>query len=74
MKKTLFNSKLELNLRKKLLKCYIWSIAFYGAEIGTLQKVDQKYLESSEMWSWRRMEKVGRADHARNEEELHRVK
>ena len=65
MKKTLFNSKLDLNLRKKLLKCYIWSIAFYGAEIGTLQEVDQKYLESFEMWSWRRMEKVGWADHAK---------
>jgi len=23
-KKTLFNSKLDLNLRKKLIKCYIW--------------------------------------------------
>jgi hypothetical protein len=27
-KKTLFTSKLDLNLRKKLVKCYIWSIAF----------------------------------------------
>jgi hypothetical protein len=27
----LFTSKLNLNLRKKLLKCYIWSIALYGA-------------------------------------------
>jgi hypothetical protein len=32
-KKTLFTSKLDLNLRKKLVKCYIWSMAFYGAEI-----------------------------------------
>jgi len=31
-KKTLFTSKLHLNLRKKLVKCYIWSIAVYGAE------------------------------------------
>jgi hypothetical protein len=29
-KKTLFPSKLQL--RKKLVKCYIWSIALYGAE------------------------------------------
>jgi hypothetical protein len=29
--KTLFTSKLDLNLRKKLVKCYIWSIALYGA-------------------------------------------
>jgi hypothetical protein len=55
-KKTLFTSKLDLNLRKKLVKCYIWSIALYGAETWTLQKVDQKYLDSFEMWCWRRME------------------
>ena len=30
--KTLFTNRLDLNLRKKLIKCYIWSMAFYGAE------------------------------------------
>jgi hypothetical protein len=44
-KKTFCTSNLDLNLRKKLVKCYIWSIAFYGAENWTLRKVDQKYLE-----------------------------
>ena len=39
-KKTLFSSKLDLNLRKKLVKWYIWSIALYGAETWTLWKVD----------------------------------
>jgi hypothetical protein len=27
-----FTSKLDLNLRKKVVKCYICSIAFYGTE------------------------------------------
>ena len=36
-KKTLFTSKLDLNLRKKLVKCYIWSVAFYGAETWALR-------------------------------------
>jgi hypothetical protein len=31
-KKTLFTSKLDLELRKKLVKCYIWSIALHGSE------------------------------------------
>ena len=31
-KKTLFTSKLDLNLRKKLVNCYIWSMALYGVE------------------------------------------
>jgi hypothetical protein len=28
----LFTSKLDLSLRKSLVKCYIWSISFDGAE------------------------------------------
>jgi hypothetical protein len=50
MKNTLFTRKLDLNLRKKLVKCYIRSIALYGAETWTLRKVDQKYMENFEMW------------------------
>jgi hypothetical protein len=57
-KKTLFTSKLDVNLRKKLVKCYISNIALCGAETWTLRKVDHKYLESFEMWCWRRMEKI----------------
>ena len=45
-KKTLFTSKLDLNLRKKLIKCCIWSMALYGTETWTLRAADQKYLES----------------------------
>jgi hypothetical protein len=56
--KTLFTSKLDLNLRKKLVKCYIGSINLYGAETWTLRKLDQKYVESFEMWCCRRMEKI----------------
>jgi hypothetical protein len=48
-KKNLFTRKLDLNLRKKLVKCYIYSTALYGAETWTLLKVDQKYLKSFEM-------------------------
>jgi hypothetical protein len=31
-KRALFTSKIDLELRKELVKCYIWSIALYGAE------------------------------------------
>jgi hypothetical protein len=60
-------------LRKKLVKCYIWSMALYGAETSKLRAADSKYLESFEMWCWRRMEKISRIDHVRNEEVLLRV-
>jgi hypothetical protein len=48
-KRALFTSIMNLELRKKLVKCYIWSIALYGAETWTLRAVDQKHLESFEM-------------------------
>jgi len=60
-------------LRKKLVKCYIWSIALYGAGTWTIWPVDQKHLESFEMWCGRRMEKISGTDHVRNEEVLLRV-
>jgi hypothetical protein len=72
-RKNLLTSKLDFNLRKELVKCYIWSIALYGAETWTLRKVDQNYLETFEMWCWRRMEKISWTDRVRNEEVLHRV-
>jgi hypothetical protein len=56
-KRTLFTSTLDLELRKKLVKYYIWSTALYGVETWTL-RADQKHLESFEMWCWRRMEKI----------------
>jgi len=31
-KKALFNCKLDFNLKKKLVKYQIWSMALYGAE------------------------------------------
>jgi len=46
--RTLFTSTLDLELGKKLVKCYVWSIALYGAETWTLRVVDQKHLESFE--------------------------
>ena len=73
-KRTLFTSTLDLELNKKLVKCYVWSIALYGAETWTLRAVDQKHLESFEMWCWRRMENISWTDHVRNEDVLLRVK
>jgi hypothetical protein len=39
-----------------------------------LRAVDQKHVESFEMWCWRRIEKISWTDHVRNEEVLLRVK
>ena len=53
-KNNLFTSRMDLNLRKNLVKCYVWSTAVCGAETWTLRATDQKGLENFEMWCWRR--------------------
>jgi hypothetical protein len=74
IKKTLFASKLELNLRKKSAKCYIWNTALYDTDAWTLRKVDQKYLESFEVWCCRRMEEISWTDRLRNQEVIQTVR
>jgi hypothetical protein len=63
-KNHLFPSILRLNLRKKLVKCYIRNTAWYGADTS---ESGQTYLESFEMWCWGRMEKISWTNHVRNE-------
>ena len=52
-RKTLLTNKLDFNLRKKVMKCYISNTALYDAETWMLQKIHHIYLENSEIWSWR---------------------
>ena len=42
----------------------------YGAETWALREKDRKYLESFEMWCWRKMEKIDWREHITNEEVL----
>jgi hypothetical protein len=48
------------------MKCYIWSITLYVAETWALREINQKYLNSFEMWCWRRMEKIRWTDCVKN--------
>jgi hypothetical protein len=57
-KKTLFTSKLDLCVRKKLVKCYIWRITLCGSETWAVQNF--------EVWCWERMEKISWTDRVRS--------
>jgi hypothetical protein len=46
---SLFTSALNIELRNKLVRSYVWSIALYATETWTLRKLERKYLESFEM-------------------------
>jgi len=58
VKKRLFTGKLNLELKKQIIKCLVWSIALCAAETWTLTQGDRSRLEDFEMWIWRRMEKI----------------
>ena len=51
-------SKLNIEHSKKLVRCYVWSIALYGSETWILRNLEPKYLMSFQIWWWRRMEKA----------------
>ena len=57
---------LEKELRKRLVKCFVWSVALYCAKTFTLQRSEQKRLEAFETWIWRRMERVKCTDKIEN--------
>ena len=42
-------------MRKRLLKCYIWSVVLYGCESWTINQNMEQKLKATEMWFWRKM-------------------
>ena len=64
---------MNLELKKIIMKCLVWSAALYAAAIWTLTQTDRRRLEAVEMWIWRRMEKIRWFDKVTNEEVLRRV-
>ena len=42
-KKILFTGKMNLDLKKRIVKCLVWSVALNAAEIWTLTQTDRRY-------------------------------
>ena len=61
--KRLWTGKLDLKLKKRLVKSLIWSAVLYGAETWPMKAADKKKLESFEMWVWRRILEISWRDH-----------
>lgn len=58
MRTVLCNMKLNIQLRTRVLKCYVFPILMYGIEAWTLTEDACKRLEAFEMWCYRRMLRV----------------
>ena len=60
--KVIFNNKtqiicsnnLSLEMKKKLIKRCIWSVALYGSETWTLRKNGRRVINAFVTWCWRR--------------------
>ena len=45
----------------------------FGAENWTLRKLERTYLDSFEMWYWRKMEKIKWSEKVSNEQVVQRI-
>ncbi|KAJ4449017.1 hypothetical protein ANN_00411, partial [Periplaneta americana] len=65
-RRRIFCGPLEKELRKRLVKCFVWSVALYGEGTWTLRRNEEKRIEAFEMWMWRRTVRVKWTDKIRN--------
>ncbi|XP_071581636.1 uncharacterized protein [Temnothorax nylanderi] len=59
---------LNLRLRRRMVKCYVWSVLLYGVEAWTLKASTLNRLETFEMWILRRMLRISWVDRVTNAE------
>lgn len=68
------NRKMALELRKRIIRCYVWSVLKYAAESWTMNAEIEKRLNAFEMWTYRRLLKIPWTDFVSNKNVLHRCK
>ena len=61
---------IDLEIKKKLLKTYLWSVALYGCEARTIGKGERRRLETFKVWCYRKLLKISWVDVVTNEEVL----
>ena len=74
--KVLFNNKKQLlrsnnfslEMKKKLIKSCVWSVALYRSETWTVGKNEDRAINAFETWCWRRMLKIKWTDRIMNDE------
>lgn len=74
MRNVLCSHDLSLDLKIRILRCYVFSTLLYGVEAWTLTEASIKKLQAFEMWCYRRMLKISWTEHVTNDEVLRRMK
>lgn len=73
MRNLMTRKDLKLQLRMRLVRCYVWSVLLYGMEGWTLTRALEMKLEALEMYVYRRMLKISYRDRVTNAEVLRRM-
>ena len=68
MEKVLKSRNIDLQLRIRVLKCYVMTTLLYGCETWTLSGDMMKQLEAVEMWFLRRMLRISWIEKVTHEE------
>lgn len=73
MSKFFIRRDISLELRMRMIRCYIFSVLLYGCEAWTLDPTTEKKLEAFEMYLYRRILKIPWVQKATNVEVLNRM-
>lgn len=73
MKKLFTSRDINMELRMRMLRCYVFSTLLYGVEAWTLKKNHIDKLQAFEMWCYRRMWRIPWTDRITNAEVLNRM-
>ncbi|VEN57771.1 unnamed protein product [Callosobruchus maculatus] len=74
MRSLLCSSTLNLKLRYRFVKCYVYSVLLYGCEAWTLKVNTINRIEAFEMWVLRRLLKIPWTAHVTNEDVLRQAR
>ena len=73
MKSFFTNSHLNLQLRRRMIKCYVIPVLLYGMKAWSISKATMKKIESFEMWLYRRVLNISWTLRITNEDVLRRI-
>src|SRR5215467_1358408 len=68
-----YTSRLQMPLKKRIIKTVVWPVLLYGCETWSLRKEEIQRLEACEMCIWRRVTKTSWKDKKSNDEVLKQV-
>ena len=73
MKNIFRDRQLSIQLKTRLLKCFVWPVLMYGCETWTITSRTRKNLEAAEMWFYRRILRIPWTAHQANVSVLQRM-